>query len=248
MSGRQFRATVAVRSFYVPLVPDNFTALHGALLAIAFCSARLRSCRCHETQNPHPCRFGARIVSAFQNAARMGHPRTCGLSCRASSTRVLLAIVRGTVEIPSTGSGRALAASVVPTFRKRGERWGTHFCFAVGLGRTRASALHGTLFRQQVPGFLVGAVLGFGEVRGEDDYGLVVGGADGEDVPGVGGDYQGGEEVQLVGGVDDVAGADGAGVGVAALVDGAFDPFVAVAPQGRLWTRRKWPWWSVAMS
>jgi hypothetical protein len=28
-----------------------------------------------------------------------------------------------------------------------------------------------------MPGFLVGAVLGFGEVRGEDDYGLVVGGA-----------------------------------------------------------------------
>jgi hypothetical protein len=41
---------------------------------------------------------------------------------------------------------------------------------------------------QQVPGFLVGAVLGFGEVGGEDDYWLVVGGADGEDLPGVGGD------------------------------------------------------------
>jgi hypothetical protein len=54
-----------------------------------------------------------------------------------------------------------------------------------------------------MPGFLVGAVLGFGEVRGEDDYGLVVGGADGEDVPGVDGDYQGGEEVELVGAVHD---------------------------------------------
>ena len=85
-----------------------------------------------------------------------------------------------------------------------------------------------------MPGFLVGAVLGFGEVRGEDDYGLVVGGADGEDVPGVGGDDQGGEEVELVGAIDDVAGADGAGVGVAALIDGAFDPFVAIAPQGKL--------------
>jgi hypothetical protein len=38
----------------------------------------------------------------------------------------------------------------------------------------------------------------------------VVGGADGEDVPGVGGDDIGGEEVELVGAVDDVAGADGA--------------------------------------
>lgn|SRR5580700_10050699 len=73
-----------------------------------------------------------------------------------------------------------------------------------------------------MPGFLVGAVLGFGEVRGEDDYGLVVGGADGEDVPGIDGDYQGGEEVELVGAVDHVAGADGACIRVAALVDGAF--------------------------
>jgi hypothetical protein len=70
----------------------------------------------------------------------------------------------------------------------------------------------------------------------------------------------GGEEVELVGAVDDVAGADGAdpfgryrslraGSGVVALIDGAFDldaaeeavvaPFVAVAPQGRLWRRRR---------
>src|SRR5579863_4019886 len=59
---------------------------------------------------------------------------------------------------------------------------------------------------------------------GRENYcGLVVGGLDGEDVPGVGGDYVGGEEVQLVGGVEDVAGADGADIGVAALVDGALD-------------------------
>ena len=43
------------------------------------------------------------------------------------------------------------------------------------------------LAHQQVPGFFVLAVLGFGEVGGEDYYGLVVGGSDGEDVPGVGG-------------------------------------------------------------
>jgi hypothetical protein len=59
-------------------------------------------------------------------------------------------------------------------------------------------------------------------VRGEDDGGLVVGGEDGEDVPGVGGDDVGGEEVELVGTVEDVARTDGADVGVVALVDGAF--------------------------
>jgi hypothetical protein len=37
------------------------------------------------------------------------------------------------------------------------------------------------------------------------------------------GDDEGGEEVELVGAVDDVAGADGADVGVVALVEGAFD-------------------------
>ena len=57
---------------------------------------------------------------------------------------------------------------------------------------------------------------------GEDYCGLVVGGADGEDVPGVGGDDEGGEEVELVGAVDDVAGADGADIRVATFVDGAF--------------------------
>ena len=76
---------------------------------------------------------------------------------------------------------------------------------------------------QQMPGFFVGAVFGIFEVGGEDYCGLLVGGADGEDVPGVGGDDEGGEEVELVGAVDDVAGADRADVGVGALVDGALD-------------------------
>ncbi|MGC2822411.1 MAG: hypothetical protein WA198_22150 [Candidatus Sulfotelmatobacter sp.] len=61
------------------------------------------------------------------------------------------------------------------------------------------------------------------QVGGEDDGGLVIGGEDGEDIPGVGGDDEGGEEVELVGAVDDVAGADGADVGVVPLVEGAFD-------------------------
>ena len=74
-----------------------------------------------------------------------------------------------------------------------------------------------------MPGFLVLAIFGFLEVGGEDDGGLVVGGEDGEDVPGVDGDDQCGEEVELVGAVEDVAGANGADVGVVALVEGAFD-------------------------
>ena len=35
---------------------------------------------------------------------------------------------------------------------------------------------------------MVGGVLGVGVVGGEEDVGLVVGGGEGEDVPGVGGD------------------------------------------------------------
>ena len=58
---------------------------------------------------------------------------------------------------------------------------------------------------------------------GEDYCRLVIGGEDGEDVPGVGGDDEGGEEIELVGAVDDVAGADGADVGEVALVEGALD-------------------------
>jgi hypothetical protein len=46
---------------------------------------------------------------------------------------------------------------------------------------------------------------------------------DGEDVPGVGGDYVGGEEVDLVGAVGDSVGVEVAFVGVAAVEDGAFD-------------------------
>jgi len=81
---------------------------------------------------------------------------------------------------------------------------------------------------QEVPGFLVFAVLGFFQVGREDYRGLVSCGADGEDVPGVGGDDVGGDdvggdEVELRGAVGDVGGADGADVGVLAFADGAFD-------------------------
>ena len=93
-----------------------------------------------------------------------------------------------------------------------------------------------------MPGFFVFFVFGFFQ-GGEGQGGLAVCGFQGEDIPGVGGDYQGGDEVQLVGAVGDVAGADGADVGVLALAQGAFDldaeevsgavPSVAVALSGQ---------------
>ena len=58
---------------------------------------------------------------------------------------------------------------------------------------------------------------------GEEDVGLVVGGGEGQDVEDVGGDYVGGEEVDLVGGVGRAVVVEVAFVGVAAVEDGAFD-------------------------
>ena len=58
---------------------------------------------------------------------------------------------------------------------------------------------------------------------GEEDVGLVVGGGEGEDVEGVGGDYVGGEEVDLGWGVGDAVVVEVAFVGVSAMEDGAFD-------------------------
>ncbi len=52
---------------------------------------------------------------------------------------------------------------------------------------------------------------------------MVGDGLDGEDVPGVGGDYVGGDEVDLVGAVGDSVGGDAATVGVPAFLLGAFD-------------------------
>ena len=52
---------------------------------------------------------------------------------------------------------------------------------------------------------------------------MVVGGFYGEDVPGVGGDYVGGEEVDLIWTVGDAVGVEVAFVGTAAMEDGAFD-------------------------
>jgi len=76
---------------------------------------------------------------------------------------------------------------------------------------------------QQVPGFAVLLVFGVGGVRGEEDVGLAVGGADGEDVPGVGRDDVGGDEVDVAGGVGDSVGVEVAFVGVAAVEEGALN-------------------------
>ena len=51
---------------------------------------------------------------------------------------------------------------------------------------------------------------------------MVVGGGQGEDVEGVGGDYVDGEEVDLGGGVGDAVVVEVAFVGVATVEDGAF--------------------------
>ena len=52
---------------------------------------------------------------------------------------------------------------------------------------------------------------------------MAVGGGEGEDIPGVGGDYVGGYEVDFVGGVGLAVGVEVAFVGVSAFVGGAFD-------------------------
>jgi hypothetical protein len=77
---------------------------------------------------------------------------------------------------------------------------------------------------QQMPGFFVGGVFGFIAVGGEEDIGLGVGGGEGEDVPDVGGDDVGGEEVDLGGSVGDAVVVEAAAVGIfLAALEGAFD-------------------------
>ena len=78
---------------------------------------------------------------------------------------------------------------------------------------------------KQVPGFLELSVTGVCAAGVEEDFGLVVGGADGEDVPGVLGEDVGGAEVDLVGAVRASVGVEMAAVGVPALLAGALHPF-----------------------
>ena len=80
-----------------------------------------------------------------------------------------------------------------------------------------------SLLLEQVPGFFVFGVLAAPGVRGEEDVGLGVGGADGEDVPGVGGDDVSGDEVDVAGRVGLSVGVEVAFEGVAAAAGGAFD-------------------------
>jgi hypothetical protein len=91
--------------------------------------------------------------------------------------------------------------------------------------RDRGSIRHNSEFlHQQMPGFFVLGVFGILAVGGEEDVGLGVGGGEGEDVEGVGGDYVGGEEVDLGGGVGDAVVVEVAFVGVfLAFVESAFD-------------------------
>jgi len=60
-------------------------------------------------------------------------------------------------------------------------------------------------------------------VRGEEDVGLGVGGRYREDVPGVGGDDVGGDEIDVGGGVGVSVGVEVAFVGVAATAEGGLD-------------------------
>ena len=86
---------------------------------------------------------------------------------------------------------------------------------------------------QEVPGFLKFGMLCVVAMGAEEDFGLVGDFLDGDDVPGVGGDYVGGDEVDLVGAVGDSVGGDAAAVGVPAFLLGAFDPFGRFALSGQ---------------
>src|SRR5579872_702370 len=76
---------------------------------------------------------------------------------------------------------------------------------------------------QEVPGFLVALVFCARAVWGQKYVRLAVGGADGEDIPGVGGDDEGGDDVDVARGVGDSVGVEVAFVGVATVEDGALD-------------------------
>jgi hypothetical protein len=83
--------------------------------------------------------------------------------------------------------------------------------------------MEGQRSQQEVPGFLVEAVAGVGAVGGEPDVEGAREGGDRDDVPGIGGDDVGGDEIDLVGGVGAATVADRAHVGLQPLLAGAFD-------------------------
>jgi hypothetical protein len=98
-----------------------------------------------------------------------------------------------------------------------------HARCARGADECPYTSIANPLLFQQAPGFAVLFVFGARAVRGEEDVGLAVGGADGEDIPGVGGDDVGGDEVDVAWRVGDAVGIEVAFVGVAAMEDGALD-------------------------
>jgi hypothetical protein len=97
-----------------------------------------------------------------------------------------------------------------------------------------------------MPGFFVLGVFGVWAVGGEEDVGLVVGGGEGEDVEGVGGDYISRKEVDFGGGVGDAVVVEVAFVGVAAVVDGALhlnaEEVAVVVPSVAVRSLRAGPW------
>jgi len=74
-----------------------------------------------------------------------------------------------------------------------------------------------------VPSFFVSGVFGFGAGGGQEDFGLSMGGGQGDDVPDGDGDQVGGDEVELGEAVGDSVGVDVALEGGGALAAGGFD-------------------------
>lgn len=76
---------------------------------------------------------------------------------------------------------------------------------------------------EEVPGFLIFGVLGVGVAGSQEEFGLAVGGLDGDDEPDGDRNDVGGDEVELVGAVGDAVGVDVRFVSVVALALGGFD-------------------------
>jgi len=87
---------------------------------------------------------------------------------------------------------------------------------------------------EQVPGFFVaiepGILATILAMRSEQNVLLAQSGGDGNDVPGVGRDDVGGDEVELIAGVGNAVGGDAAAVRIPAAVFGALDLDAQEAP------------------
>lgn len=74
-----------------------------------------------------------------------------------------------------------------------------------------------------MPGFFIFGVLGVGVAGSQEEFGLAVGGLDGDDEPNGDSDDVCGDEVELIGAVGDAVGVDVTFVSVVALALGGFD-------------------------